>query len=419
MTLSIVKLKGLIQVFFNYALELVTSVIVLKIASVSLSKADFGFYSLIISVFTLISILPFFSLHTAIERISIEYKLKKISEKFYALFFIPLFFAIIYLALLFGFKRYLGEQWNSIIYIFYFFSLTKIYRAFYVMILNVQEKRKIIIISKIVDTLIQVGILLIAMFYEYINIEIIFYSSIAGNALSLLVYILAEKKEYKYFNFNVRSFFLVLNEVLVYSYPLLIWSFFIWAQNMLGRWYIDYFLDKVWVANYSLMTSLALLPSIAFISIFAGFFVPIFYKSEGDSPGYIRRYNKKVFAISLAFWVVAIILTFLLKDWFIVIFLDKKYLDISWMLPYLMIGTAFYSIGQVSIYEIYYYKAPKKLILSNVLPGVLSIILGYFLIMKYKINGAIITYVVSFCFSGILTIITSRKFSNNLINYSK
>lgn len=60
-----------------------------------------------------------------------------------------------------------------------------------------------------------------------------------------------------------------------------------------------------------------------------------------------------------------------------------------------MIGTAIYSIGQVLIYEIYYYKKPNLLLVSNVLPGIFALVVGFFIIKKYGFAGAVYSNVMS------------------------
>ena len=68
------------------------------------------------------------------------------------------------------------------------------------------------------------------------------------------------------------------------------------------------------VANYSLMTSLALLPVTAIISIFGGFFVPRFYLKENENKGFIARINKKVQIISSIFWIFIILFSYFFGD---------------------------------------------------------------------------------------------------------
>ena len=79
---------------------------------------------------------------------------------------------------------------------------------------------------------------------------------------------------------------------------------------MIGRWFVDFYLTKSDVANFSMIFSLSLLPSTAISAIIGSYFVPIAYSNEAKSTGFIGRYvNKILFAVSLV-WLV-IILTFL------------------------------------------------------------------------------------------------------------
>ena len=195
---------------------------------------------------------------------------------------------------------------------------------------------------------------------------------------------------------NTTNFKKVFIDITKYSLPLVLWGVFLWSQNMIGRWYIDIFLNKAEVANYSTMTSLALLPSTAIIAIVSQFIVPISYNREFENPGFISKINKKLMVLSIPIWIIVILLTYFTKDFLIKFLLDAKYLNVSWSLPYLMIGTAIYTIGQISIYEIYFYKYPMKLLISNIFPGLFTLIFGYYLIKHYGFKGAIITNVFSF-----------------------
>ena len=64
----------LITVTASSIIELSTTLLITKIVAVQLSKDGYGFYSLILSVVALFSLLPFSSLHVGIERYIIEYK---------------------------------------------------------------------------------------------------------------------------------------------------------------------------------------------------------------------------------------------------------------------------------------------------------------------------------------------------------
>ncbi|MFK1852091.1 hypothetical protein ACIXNJ_19995 [Bacteroides fragilis] len=156
------------------------------------------------------------------------------------------------------------------------------------------------------------------------SIQEILYASIVSSLLTIgyLVYIDSYNIYLK--KVRVSDFLLVLKDVFSYSYPLIIWGIFAWIQSMIGRWFVDFYLTKSDVANFSMIFSLSLLPSTAISAIIGSYFVPIAYSNEAKSTGFIGRYiNKILFAVSLV-WLV-IILTFLfLGEYIIVLFFRRK-----------------------------------------------------------------------------------------------
>ncbi|MEZ7913417.1 oligosaccharide flippase family protein [Macellibacteroides fermentans] len=395
----------------NHFVELFTTLVITKLISVYLTKEEYGFYALILSIFTLVSILPFTSLHTAIERYVIEYKRNQSFEKkFVSLISIHSVFFFAYFLILPFISSHLSNDWRNILALLIFFIIARIYKALIVCIWNVERKRKIMLFARLVDMLIQIGIIILFISRFKLTVNIALVASIFGNTFTILVFIFSYRKLFTYENLNFKIFGAVFSDILRYSLPLILWGVFLWAQNMVGRWYLEFFLNKTNVANYSIMTSLALIPGTAIIALVGQFVVPIVYTNESDNPGYISIINKKIFLISVVFWILVIIITYFFKDILIQVFLDKKYVDISWSLPILMIGTAIYSIGQVTIYEIYYYKKPNLLIAANILPGLFSVIFGYFIIKSHGYAGAIFTNVASYIISGLLTIFIVLRF---------
>lgn len=396
----------------NHFVELFTTLVITKLISVYLTKEEYGFYALILSVFTLVSILPFTSLHTAIERYVIEYKSNQTFEKkFSSLISIHFVFFVSYLLILLFVSPYISNDWHNILFLLVVFIIIRIYKTLIICIWNVERKRKIMLLVRLADMLIQVSIIGYFIYRHSLTVDIVLIASITGNTISLLVFIFSYSKLITYQNDIFIIFSSVFSDILKYSLPLIIWGVFIWAQNMMGRWYLDIFLAKSDVANFSVMTSLALIPGATIVALIGQFFAPIAYSTENDNPGYISLMNKMIFIFSILFWLLVIIITCFLKDFLIQIFLDKKYLNVSWSLPVLMIGTAIYSIGQVLIYEIYYYKKPNLLLVSNVLPGIFALVVGFFIIKKYGFAGAVYSNVMSNLISGLITFYTVSRFT--------
>ena len=143
--------------------------------------------------------------------------------------------------------------------------------------------------------------------------------------------------------------------------------------------------------------------------------MPRIYLKEKEFPGFIAKANKKIQFFSFLIWIIIILFSYFFGGLLIKFFLSDKYLEVAWALPLLLLGNAVHCIGQLSIYEIYYYKKPRLLILSNVIPGILTISLGYFLIKNYGFFGAIISNLISFSISGVLALYSTKIFSKRRI----
>ena len=155
------------------------------------------------------------------------------------------------------------------------------------------------LLVRLADMLIQVSIIGYFIYRHSLTVDIVLIASITCNTISLLVFIFSYSKLITYQNDIFIIFSSVFSDILKYSLPLIIWGVFIWAQNMMGRWYLDIFLAKSDVANFSVMTSLALIPGATIVALIGQFFAPIAYSKENDNPGYISLMNKKIFIFSI------------------------------------------------------------------------------------------------------------------------
>ena len=185
----------------NHFVELFTTLVITKLISVYLTKEEYGFYALILSVFTLVSILPFTSLHTAIERYVIEYKSNQTFEKkFSSLISIHFVFFVSYLLILLFVSPYISNDWHNILFLLVVFIIIRIYKTLIICIWNVERKRKIMLLVRLADMLIQVSIIGYFIYRHSLTVDIVLIASITGNTISLLVFIFSYSKLITYQN---------------------------------------------------------------------------------------------------------------------------------------------------------------------------------------------------------------------------
>ena len=181
------KSKSKYNFFFvigSFLIELITTLIITKLISIALSKTDFGEYSLFLSVFAIISVLPFFSLHTSIERLLIESNDKK--QVITSVFILYILFFTIYSLVLLFFILINNEFTKQVLFIFYFFCLSKILKTTIITIININKYNKEAFYIRFFDSIIQFLIILFYFINDNLTLEIIFFSSVISSFLVLL-----------------------------------------------------------------------------------------------------------------------------------------------------------------------------------------------------------------------------------------
>ena len=201
------KVFELVLVASNHMVDLLTSLLITKLISVYLTKDQYGFYALIISVFTFISIFPFTSLHTAIERKIVELNNNNTYGR-YSIYFILYHLVFVALYLLFTPIIYanVSMEWKNLYVLIFAFIFTKLYKSLFICILNVERKRYYILIMRILDLAIQVAVVLFFSIRGTLKVEDVLLSSIIGSLCCFLVFFVAEKSRYLKFHFHNDDF---------------------------------------------------------------------------------------------------------------------------------------------------------------------------------------------------------------------
>jgi len=185
---------------------------------------------------------------------------------------------------------------------------------------------------------------------------------------------------------------------------------------MSNRWYLDYFLDKEQVALFAMLSSISMIAPTALLGIIGGYFMPIIYQKENQHRGYTRDFLYKLLPIVLMIFSFSFVITYIFKNEIILIIADEKYLSISWMLPWMYLVFCLYTLSMMATYELFAHKQTKKLILSSIIPGVISLFFGYFFIKQYGVEGALYNYIITYLSYTLLTFYVVVKYirSNKL-----
>ena len=398
--------KELFWTFLYQLITLVGGLVLIKLLATTLSKETYGHYSLVTSITALIVMLPFSALMQGVSRyISIYQNKFKYSEFFTIVILLHLFIIFVYLILSVVFKNTytLSSDWNAIYYWVVFFSISEIIKILFRTINNANRERKNLAVSMFIEFGLKIVAVYLLYYNSKIDIKYLLIIFIVANIFATLVMSYKSKNFISLKLLKIRESKIFILRIWLFASPLVIWAIFGWLRDMSNRWYLDYFLDKEQVALFAMMSSIAMIAPTALMGLVGGFFVPILYQKENKTKGYIRQFLYKMLPLTLILFLLSFVVTYFFKNTIVLMIADEKYLEISWMLPWMFLIFSLYVLSMMATYEIFAYKKTKLLVWSSIFPGIISIIGGYFLIQKYGINGALYNYMITYISYAILT----------------
>lgn len=411
---NIIFSKELFWTFLEKLFTLLGGLLLIKLLAITLSKETYGHYALILSIVTLVIMLPFNALLQGVSRyISIYQKKLKYNNFFTAIVLFFLVLLSIYFILSIVFYAFIdsSSKWYNIYFLLFSFVASEVLKILYKTINNANRKRKNIVISVFFEFSTKLIILyLLYILYGSIAIENLIIVFVLSNIISVIIMNHINKNIFSLSTLKIKEIKFFILRVWLFSSPLVIWAIFGWLRDMSNRWYLDYFLDKEYVALFAMMSSIAMIAPVALHGLIDSFFIPILYQNENKTKGHTRQFLFKLIPIVFTIFILSFMVTYIFKNEIILIIADEKYLEISWMLPWMFLTFCMYSLSMMATYELFAHKQTKKLIWSSVLPGVISMVCGYFLIKEYGINGALYNYIITYLSYALLTFIVIFKY---------
>lgn len=387
---------------FSQIIYLLQTVIQNKIFTNFFSTNVFGEWSLLMSVQTLISMIPFTAFEQGVFKFAHQYR-EKDEEVFYSsITFVYILGFTVYI-IFFGVGHIINDSdifqmpylMPFLIYVF-----TEIYKNTFVVIDNAYRNRKRVFIIRITEFVIRVLFMMILFILSIFTIKNVLIIMILSN---ILTYIIQSPLFSKiHLKIDWSAFKKIWNEIIIFAMPLLIWAIFGWMQNMISRCYLGLLLDYESVAMYSVLTSISFFVPNAIYAVINTYIMPIaFTKSKGFTRIKMLKY------ISLVGGIMVIYFVFILfgGKYLLLILTAEKYLTVLKYLPFTTASSIIYVLAMLSTVEIYRRGETKKLLFSTILPGVLMSTVGYFLINTWGIFGAVINYIMGHCVYASFTFI--------------
>jgi len=390
--------REFIMTALSQIVQVLGKVLVAKILAVLMTKSEYGYYSLALSVYTLVSMYPFTAFDQALRRYASIYMEGNNYKKFYFNIFIIYFvFFIGYLIIiaivqLFGIIQY---EWEKLLPVLIIYIITETYKTTIYGVEESLRKRNFVAYSRIFEYV--CNIVFIFLIYRFFTINI--YSVLLIFSLVDFLIILADliknRTNIDFSQINIINLKILFNDIWMFSYPMLAWAIFVWMQNMSNRWFLQYYLNESAVGEFYVLTSIVALPTSFITGIIYAFLLPIIYEKENNDKGYAIRFVLKLLPIVFAVFALITIFVFFFKDLLIIIAADKKYLNNSWMLPYMLAAASVQAVSSLSTIPMLAQMKTRKLMLPSILPGIISLICGLFLIKQFFITGAFLNYIIT------------------------
>ena len=351
-----------------------------KIFAVCFDTEGFGRWALLMSVYT--------ALDQGIYSVANEYRVNgndkslftKVSYTYLLIFFFYIIFSIFYV--------YLKPIPVDIsVSLFMLYTITEVLKNTYTLIDNAYRNRMRVMVLRIVDFVFRLFVFLFIAQIGYFTINNVLLTLIVTNLLAI-----AFLREYfPYFKLTLfrEDYLYFYKSIFGFSLPLLAWALFGWLQNMIGRWYLNMHVDETGVALYTMLVSLSYFVPYAFYSVVSTYIMPIIYSKEHKLSAKFLFFVLMGSSIVLLAYLFCIIL---FGENLVLLLADNKYLEIVKYLPYTTASSILYILSMLSTVEIYRAKATKKLLVPTILPGLIMSTVGYYLIMRWHLFGAVVNY---------------------------
>lgn len=406
--------------FSGQASVFILNFVIIKLVS-QLGTKEFGKYSLIISILTLVGMVWYGPFTQGVTRFYYEYEKEKSSYHKFAKQVLFKTGVVLFISTLIAFILFyfFNNQSNS-----YLFLLAGLFiiafksSEFSNELLNIVRLRKenaqIQVLEKVlVVIMIFTSLLLIGLDLT----KVLVYSCLVYLGFSIL--------KIKVFNFEsvpadadnteIRK---IRKDVIKFSLPFILWGFANWLQLSSDRWIIENYLSTSEVGIYSIMiaaiNALISVPS----TYLSNFFTPIIFSHFSQKePERIKAgatFIKLNFAGNIVLTGIAFLVTFFFGEELILLISTSEFAVYSNLMPYFALGVGVFYIGQSLVIVGLVLNSPVKYLFPKVISGVAAIGLNFILIPKLGIEGIVYALLVSGFLHMFLIYLVNRKL---LFNY--
>lgn len=375
---------------------MVGALLFFKMLTLYLPKAEIGNYLLATSVMALVLLASFSVMDQGLMRfISIYESQGSLREMYSAFLFgyaiLTTILAVVFLSL----SALLGSdsRWGGMFLGLMCWILTEPIKNAGLAMSNALRDRMVIAKAKAVDQFLRAGLVLgVALLFTVDSRLVLMLLALSGIGVVALLLWSQRALLGCVHKDNIRK---VFTDVFRFSWPLFIWGIFGWFQQMSNRWLLEAFNSEEAVANFGVLASLATLPFTIILSVVAAYALPMLYQAENASPGSARTTVSTILRRLIPLLMAVVVVVMLFKREIVLLAATQDYLHDAWLMPFMAAGVALSALGTVMTYKDFATHQTRRLILPNVLPGILALISGFLLVPSHGVNGAAASFVLA------------------------
>lgn len=183
-----------------------------------------------------------------------------------------------------------------------------------------------------------------------------------------------------------------------FSWPFAAYGIFTWTQLASDRWALKLFTSTQDVGLFAVLYQLGYYPISLATGMVAQFISPIFYQRAGDATDSQRNanVNKLIwrlsgFALILTF--ICFLITFIFHSQIFMILVNKKYVVVSHLLPWMLLSGGIFATGQILTTNLMIHLKTKTMMLVKIITALLGITFNFVGAYWYGITGVVMSSV--------------------------
>lgn len=181
-------------------------------------------------------------------------------------------------------------------------------------------------------------------------------------------------------------------EILLYSWPFMVFGVFAWAQNASDRWGLELLQSTESVGQYAVLNQIGFQSLTLIFGSIGYFLIPILFNKAGNLQNK-KRVEEANYMNNLFLWFNALLICLLFNlFWFfgqeiILLFSDEKYVKVAHLLPFMVLAGGLFNFGQIYSNRFMLSMQTNLLLVPKILAAVVGCSLNIISAIFYGLPG--------------------------------